>query len=324
MTDSTRTPPIIDITRLRSEDDGEPARACIDAMHAACLDTGFFVVIGHGLDDHIDGLFDAARSFFALPQARKELVPRVNRYGFVPHSDSAIDTSRQSDNTEYLDLGLFAEVAFPEIEGIDGCKDTDGFETTVRRYQRRALDVGAAILRALAIALDVEPDFFATRMVEPQCKLRFLHYPKIEPATDGTLPVPTHPHTDYGAITMLATDGVPGLEVKPIGSRWTPVEALAGSLIINLGDMLARWSNDVYRSTPHRVVGPASGDRLSIPFFINPDPSTIIECIPTCVTSDRPCRYEPVRAGDFLASRIDGSTEPYVDHFEGPSRRVTP
>lgn len=316
MRDSTRTPPIIDITQLCSNEVGDDPRACVDAMHAACLDTGFFVAVGHGLDEVMAELFDAARSFFALPQARKERVPRADRYGFVPHSATALDATRQSDNTEYLDMGLLDGVALPEIE------DIDGFEDTVRRYQRRALEVGETVLRALAVALDVESNFFAARMAQPQCKLRFLHYPEVEPAADGTLPVPTHPHTDYGAITLLATDATPGLEVKPIDTRWTPVEAPAGSLVINLGDMLARWTNDRYRSTPHRVVGPAAGERFSIPYFINPDPSTIVECIPTCVTSDRPCCYEPVTAGEYLASRIDGSSEPYVDRFEGPSRRV--
>ena len=87
--------------------------------------------------------------------------------------------------------------------------------------------------------------------------------------------------------------------------------------------MLARWTNDVYTSTPHRVVGPASGERYSIPFFVNPDPGTVIECIPTCITETNPCQYEPVTAGEFLAMRIDSSSEPYVDPSEGPARLAT-
>jgi isopenicillin N synthase-like dioxygenase len=143
--------------------------------------------------------------------------------------------------------------------------------------------------------------------------LRFLHYPAVPPAPDGGRTVATLPHTDYGALTLLATDGVPGLEVKPTGGGWTPVEAPAGSLVVNLGDMLARWTNDVYRSTVHRVVAPPSGDRLSIPFFVNPDPATIVECIPACVTPARPCAYRPIAAGEFLTMRIDSPAEPYAD-----------
>ena len=131
------------------------------------------------------------------------------------------------------------------------------------------------------------------------------------PLDDGSGPVFSTPHTDYGAVTLLATDGVPGLEVL-LDSRWVPVAAPPGGIIVQLGDMLARWTNDRYRSTPHRVVGSSGTDRFSIPFFVNPDPSTVVSTIESCVTAERPERYEPVTAGEFLVSRIDSPTEPYV------------
>ncbi len=115
----------------------------------------------------------------------------------------------------------------------------------------------------------------------------------------------TDPHTDYGLITLLATDGVGGLEVRSRDGDWTMVTAPAGSLVVNLGDMLARWTNDHYVSTPHRVSAPAASDRFSVPFFVNPDPAATVSCLPSCVTDLRPCRYPPVTAGDFLAKRIE-------------------
>jgi isopenicillin N synthase-like dioxygenase len=293
--------PVIDITN----------DALTPQLHRACLDTGFFIAAGHGLDDRIEAVFDAARRFFALPQADKEQVPRLERYGYVPHSSTAIDTTRQSPNTEYLDLGLANEIQLPDLEG---------FEQAVRNYQAGALEVGVVIVGLLANALGLDADFFARSMANPQCRLRFLHYPAVQPGEDGALPVPNSSHTDYGLITLLATDGVPGLEVRTIDGQWMPIDAPAGGLIVNLGDMLSRWTNDRYRSTPHRVVGPASGDRYSIPFFVNPDPGTVIECIPTCVSDTNPCRYQPVTASEFLKMRIDGSFEPYVDPDEGPLR----
>ncbi len=306
------TPPIIDISPLQVDPHSPRSAGAVAAMHAACLDTGFFVIINHGLDAEITSLFDAARGFFALPAESKERTPRVDRYGYVPHRDTAIDQSRASDNVEYLDLGLGDEVKLPALAG---------FESAVRAYQPAAIVVAATILSALATALDAPPAYFASRMTNPQCRLRLLHYPEVEPDAGGSLPVPNRPHTDYGLITLLATDGVPGLEVKAIGAGWTPITAPNGSLIVNLGDMLARWTNDLYRSTPHRVVGPATGDRVSIPFFINPSPLTVVDCLPSCVgDEDRP-RYEPTTAAEFLASRIDSTTEPYIDPDEGPSRR---
>jgi isopenicillin N synthase-like dioxygenase len=307
------TPPIIDISPLQLHPHSPAATTAAAAMHTACLDTGFFVIVKHGLDAEITSLFDAARAFFSGSQESKERTPRADRYGYIPYRATAIDQSRASDNTESLDLGLGDEVELPAVAG---------FESAVRSYQPAAIAVAATILRALATALDTPPDYFAARMTSPQCRLRLLHYPEVEPGHDGSLPVPNTPHTDYGLITLLATDGVPGLEVKPIDSDWTPVTAPPGSLVVNLGDMLARWTNDIYRSTPHRVVGPAFGDRVSIPFFINPNPDTIIDCLPSCVSGEHRPRYESVTAAEFLASRIDGTTEPYIDPDDGPTRRA--
>lgn len=315
MDDPIEVAPSIDLTALRLQPGSSEAQSVTAAIHAACLQTGFFVITGHGLEGQINKVLELAREFFALPQLDKESVLRIDRYGFIPHSASAIDQTRRSDNTEYLDLGLAGEVGVAQITR---------FGDVVRRYRQDALAIGAILLQSIATALRVEKSFFAARMTDPQCRLRLLHYPEVEPLADGSLPVPNAPHTDYGALTMLATDGVPGLEVRPIDGPWTPVATTPGSLVINLGDMLARWTNDMYCSTPHRVVGPEAGERFSVPFFVNPNPATVIEAIPTCVTNDWPARYQPVLAGDFLAARIDGSAEPYVDPREGPTRRARP
>lgn len=281
-------------------------------MEAACTTVGLFVLTGHGIDSELDAAFGAARAFFALPDDLKDRVPRINRYGYVPDRieartpSSAAYMGRSSLAAEYLDMGLAGEVDLSAIEAL-GC---DGFAGAVRGYQHAALGAGHAVLEALATTLDV-PGFFAARMSEPQCRLRFLHYPPAGPLDDGSAPVFSTPHTDYGAITLLATDGVPGLEVL-LDSRWIPVVAPPGALIVQLGDMLARWTNDRYRSTPHRVVGSSGVDRFSIPFFVNPDPSTVVSTIGSCITAERPERYEPVTAGEFLVSRIDSPAEPYV------------
>jgi isopenicillin N synthase-like dioxygenase len=315
MTSTTSTaspPPVIDVSSLVRDPHTADAEICVEAIHAACVETGFFVVVGHGLEAEMARLLDAARAFFALPQVEKERVPRVDRYGFVPHMSAALDPGRASDTIEYIDIGLANEVALLDLAGL---------EAAVRTYQRAALVTAGTVLRALAAALGAEPGFFSARMVAPQCRLRLIRYPAGPPGAAGVRrPVLNAPHTDYGAITLLASDGTPGLEVKPLDGAWTPVESPPAGLVVNLGDMLARWTNDRYRSTPHRVVGWPGRDRISIPFFVNPDPSTVVDCIPSCVTVDRPCRYEPVTAGEFLASRIDGSTEPYIDPEEGPTR----
>ena len=306
-------PQVIDVSALAGNDSDAGRRSAITSeIESACTEDGLFVAAGHGLDAPLDAALAAARAFFALPAGVKDRVPRIERYGYVPDRIEARDPAdtaykgRSSLAAEYLDMGLADEVDLDAVEAL-GC---DRLVSAVRTYQAAALASAHAVLEALATTLGV-PGFFATRMSEPQCRLRFLHYAPAARLPDGSAPVYSTPHTDYGAITLLAVDGLPGLEVLHDGA-WTPVAAPAGSLIVQLGDMLARWTNDRYRSTPHRVVGSSGADRFSIPFFVNPDPHTVVSTIPSCVTAERPQRYEPVTAGEFLATRIDSPTEPYV------------
>ena len=304
-------PPTVDISAATGDGSTSDGRVAVE-VEAACADEGLFVLAGHGIDRQLDAAFGAARTFFALPPDVKDRVPRIDRYGYVPDRIEARDPSsaaymgRSSLAAEYLDMGLADEVNLEAIEAL-GC---NGFVAAVRAYQAAALATAHGVLEALATTLGV-PGFFAARMSEPQCRLRFLHYPPCDRLANGAAPVFSTPHTDYGAITLLAVDGLPGLEVLHDGV-WTPVAASPGSVIVQLGDMLARWTNDRYRSTPHRVVGSSGTDRFSIPFFVNPDPHTVVSTIGSCITAERPERYEPVTAGEFLMSRIDSPTEPYV------------
>ena len=307
------TPQVIDISTLGANGSDAARRSETTAeIESACTGAGLFVAAGHGIDSQLETAFSAARAFFSLPPGVKDQVPRVNRYGYVPDRIEARDPAsaaymgRSSLAAEYLDMGLAGEVDLDAIEAL-GC---GGFVSAVRAYQAAALGAAHAVLEALAATLGV-PGFFAARMSEPQCRMRFLHYPPCDRLSDGTAPVFSTAHTDYGAVTLLATDGVPGLEVL-LDSSWVPVSAPQGSVIVQLGDMLARWTNDRYRSTPHRVVGSSGVDRFSIPFFVNPDPQTVVATIASCITAERPEHYEPVTAGEFLISRIDSPAEPYV------------
>lgn len=278
--------PVIDVGGLRTERAG----AVIDAVDRACTDTGFFVITGHGLDQPLGAVFDVARSFFALPDADKARSGIIGNDGYMPAG------TKRTGNKEMFDIGMGTFDRWPALSG---------FADAVEAYQRAALSVAADLLEALAIALDESPRFFADRMVRAQCFVRMIRAPAQPEAAAGDLV--TGAHTDYGAITLLATDGVAGLEVRPVGGEWCAVAIPPGGVVVNLGDMLARWTNDRYVSTPHRVVPNPASERYSVPFFVNPDPRTIVECIPSCVTAEHPCRYAPITAGDFLQGRIDGT-----------------
>lgn len=258
----------------------------VAVIDAACRESGFFVVVGHGLGAPLASVFTMARRLFALPDEVKRALAMTARNGYL--DDGA---------KELYDVGL--------DHGDDAARwpAIDGFRAAIGAYQQAALGVAAAILESVAAALDVERSFFADRMGAPECYLRLLRY-----RASTADPLPTRAHTDYGAITLLATDGGAGLQAAPRGSReWIDVVAPPGALVVNLGDMLARWTNDRYASTPHRVIGASGGDRYSVPFFVNPDPGTMVECVPTCVDASHPCRYPPVTATEFLQGRIDGT-----------------
>jgi isopenicillin N synthase-like dioxygenase len=282
--------PVVDVAALRTELD-KGAAATVAALDAACRDTGFFVIVNHGLDEPLADTFAAARAFFARPDEAKAAVTMIGLDGYIPIG------SARSGPKEMYDIGRRGGIV-----GDGRWPDVPGFAATIERYQDAALALAGDLLRGLAVALELDGDFFADRMRDPQCFLRLLHAPARPGATDTT----TGAHTDYGAITLLATDGVAGLEVLPLGRDWQPVMAPPGALVVNLGDMLARWTNDRYASTPHRVM-PGPEERFSIPFFVNPDPDTVVTCLPSCVDDDHPCGYDPITATDFLQGRIDGT-----------------
>lgn len=285
--------PVLDIEPLRRDPQRLAGSEIVARIDAACVESGFFVVVGHGVDEQMNAVFDAARRFFAMPpDAKLAVAMRDDRNGYVP-----LGASRTGDK-EMFDIGFDRSGRWPDVSG---------FRTAVLDYQREALGVAEVLLRAIAVALDVEPSFFASRMRQPECFLRMLRYPSTSNDGSRSEALPTGAHTDYGAITLLATDGVPGLETRTGNEDWTAVIAPESSLVVNLGDMLARWTNGRYASTPHRVVGGNRAERYSIPLFVNPDPDTIVECIPSCVTAQRPCRYEPITATEFLSGRIGGT-----------------
>ena len=141
--------------------------------------------------------------------------------------------------------------------------------------------------------------------------LRFLHYPvspKAAAASTGA-----GEHTDYGNLTLLATDDVGGLEVRTRAGQWIAAPVIPGAFIVNIGDCLMRWTNDVYVSTPHRVINRSARERYSIAFFYDPNPDAMVETIPSCVAKGEVTRYAPILAADYLKMRLDASKPALAD-----------
>jgi isopenicillin N synthase-like dioxygenase len=171
-------------------------------------------------------------------------------------------------------------------------------------YYDRMWGLGVLLHRAFARDLGLDPAFFADKFRKPMATLRLLHYPPTQaPPADGQMGAGVH--TDYGNVTLLATDSVGGLMVRDRAGRWLDAPVVTDAFVCNIGDCLMRWTNDTYVSTPHKVVSPPGHDRYSVAFFLDPDPEAIVACLPTCTGPERPAQYPPVTAAEFLTSRLE-------------------
>ena len=177
------------------------------------------------------------------------------------------------------------------------------FRDTMLDYFNRVWRLGRDLHRGFALDLGLEPDYFEMRLDRPNATLRLLHYPQSAvPLSEGQLGAGVH--TDYGNVTLLATDEVGGLMVQDRSGRWLDASVIPDTFVCNIGDCLMRWSNDVYVSTPHKVVNPGK-DRYSVAFFLDPNPDAIVACLPTCISADRPAKYQPITGAEFLRSRLE-------------------
>ena len=176
----------------------------------------------------------------------------------------------------------------------------------LERYYLEIFELGQKILEAFALTLKLPINFFRERYKNPLVRARLLHYPPQEP-THADEQFGAAEHTDYGAITILWQDDVGGLQVKNRSGQWIEAVPIANTFVINIGDMLERWSNHLFVSTPHRVMNRSGQERYSIPVFYDPDYDAIISCLPNCASSENPAQYPPIVAGDYITSRYDGT-----------------
>jgi isopenicillin N synthase-like dioxygenase len=307
--------PIVDVSPLALGDVAGIQRVA-SQIGAACRETGFFYVVGHPVSPSLsEAAFAASADFFARPDIEKRAVLYTadgNR-GYVPMKGEALDPAKPVDLKEAFNIGL--ELAENDPELLAGrmfrarnlWPDIGGFRDTMLAYFGACHDLGRSLHRAFALDLGLAPGFFEDKLDRPMAVLRLLHYPEA-PARPEAGQLGAGEHTDYGCVTLLATDGVGGLEVRTRAGEWLKAPHVSGAFVCNIGDCLMRWANDVYLSTPHRVLPPAR-ERYSIAFFLDPNPDADIACLPGCASAARPARYAPIRGDAFLLSRLSPTYE---------------
>lgn len=307
--------PIIDVSDVISGGEGS-ARVAAE-IGAACREIGFFYVAGHGVPKELmDGVFAASKAFFAQDVAtkREALYTAAGNRGYVPMKGEALDPNKPADLKEAFNIGLELPEDDPELvagqlfRAENLWPSMDGFRDTMLAYFDACHALGQSVHRAFAADLGLPSDFFEDKLDRPMAVLRLLHYPPA-PVRSEAGQLGAGEHTDYGCVTLLATDGVGGLEVRTRAGDWIAAPHVPGAFVCNIGDCLMRWTNDIYVSTPHRVVSPAGKERYSVAFFLDPNPDADIACLPGCATPMRPARYTPIRGDQFLLERLSPTYE---------------
>jgi isopenicillin N synthase-like dioxygenase len=174
-----------------------------------------------------------------------------------------------------------------------------GWKESVQGYFDVMERLSFRLLDGLALSLDLPWGYFDFGLPDAMTSLRLLRYPS-QPDADGVRQVGAGAHTDWGVLTILAQDEIGGLQIRLRSGDWIEAPPIPGTFIVNIGDMMARWTNDLYASTEHRVLNRSSHTRHSVAFFMDTNYHTRVECLPTCCSPDNPPRYAPILAGDHL------------------------
>ena len=331
--------PIIDITPFRA---GSTARrqAVAAAVDAACREIGFLVIAGHGVPTDLIAEAEAvSRAFFDLPLEEKLLVKRpsldVTR-GYIPLEAESVARSRGNatpgDLNESLMIGPVDVSDDPYYTRPEAGKHfapnlwplrPSALQPIWTSYYQTMARLAADLMELFAVALGLDdPHAFEDKIDRHISRLRVRNYP-----APKTAPVPGQlragAHTDYGSLTILKTEDRPGgLQVHATTGEWLAVPVVPGAFIVNIGDLMARWTNDRWRSTLHRVVNPPADQtwrsrRQSLVFFHNPNYDALIECLPTCREPGAAPKYPAVTSGEHLRQQFTRTQRTLAGAYDG-------
>jgi isopenicillin N synthase-like dioxygenase len=283
-------------------------------IHKISRDVGFFYLVNHGVAPAlVEGQFDWARRFFALPQASKSAIDMrrsPSGYGYERMGAQALDEGSPADLKEGFQFGF--DIAPDHLYVQRGLlryghnlwpQDLPGFEAHSRLYYEAVRALSHRLLGVIALSLEMPEDFFAPVLKTPIATQRMLHYPP-QPAGAEHNQIGSGAHTDWGLVTILAQDDIGGLEICNADGQWVSAPPIADSFVVNIGDLLQRWSNDLYHSNAHRVLNAGSAPRYSLPFFQDGDQAAVVACLPSCCSDERPARYAPCTIGDYLEMKV--------------------
>jgi isopenicillin N synthase-like dioxygenase len=302
--------PIIDIGGLSSSLIAD-RKAVAENLRAACLDRGFFYIRNHGVSAAlIDALFEETRRFFASSAATKGAVDKSLSFcsrGFEPMRAQTLEAGAPPDLKESFYIGPELALDDPRVvarrfnHGPNLWPDElPNFRPVTQTYFDTMLGLSTKLMRGLALALDLDEDYFAGYCSDPHATLRLLHYPP-QPADAAPGEKGAGAHSDFGGVTLLLQDEAGGLQVHGMTSdQWIHATPVPGTFVVNLGDMIARWTNDRFRSTVHRVVNASGRERYSVAFFFSGNPDQQVESLPSCLEDGEVPKYLPTTVEGHL------------------------
>ncbi len=320
--------PAVDISPYVADGSAEERARVAREIDAACREVGFIQILGHGIPEPVvAGLGDAMDGFFGLDLEEKKgyVRPPSENRGYTPPKSESLSLSlgvesatRMNDFFEAFNIGRAAsEYAGLELPVEHFAENTwpatDGFEEQVAAYFTEAGRVARTITRIFGDALGLPDSFFPALTAPSIDVLRMNHYALPE-GTDVTLDgdlVGMSEHTDFGIVTILWADRVPGLQVLDADGAWHDVEPDPGALLINLGDLTARLTNERWLSTLHRVKPPVVDGtiqrRRSAAYFHDGNPEAVVVPLDSCVDAEHPRLYDPVTVDEHIRAKLAGS-----------------
>lgn len=297
--------PVIDISPLR---DGTGAEAVAEALHKASQGLGFIYITGHGIpEDRIEAARRAAYAFFhASPERKQSVLVSSSHRGWLKPGGAKMKDDAKADLKESFIWGWQPDDGnVADDHPLRGDNQWPGFvpelQDAAMAYFDAAHDVAYHLMRGFALGLSLPEDFFLRSTDRPLSRASFVYYPA-QPADMGADQFGVGPHTDFGVLTVLCQDDVGGLQVQTVDGDWVQAPPIPGSLIVNVADLLSRWTAGAYKSTPHRVVNSSGRERMSLVLAYDPNPDTVIDARE--VFGPDVEAEEPITCGDYLLWRF--------------------
>ncbi|KIW65412.1 hypothetical protein PV04_07675 [Phialophora macrospora] len=311
--------PIIDLSDMDSNDEAK-LRALASKIYDVCTQVGFFYIKNHGISPETVAQIkrEAERFLKGMPLDKKMDVVRDNNeffLGYAPFRPHGNALNKKPHPYEAFLCGR--EVAWdPECRGtVDSThdahnlwpagEDIPGFKAQVGNYFGQMLVLCRKMARLFALSLELDPHFFDDKLQKPAAILA-LNYYAAQSAENPEVKTGIRTHTDHELFTiLLQSDGVSALEVVNGNGDWIPAKPLQDTFVVNIGDALSIWTNNIFLSTLHRATNTSSEERYSIPFFFGPDYDCVMETLPSCVSETRPLLYKPITQREHYLSKMN-------------------